>query len=147
MSDIPSFPYRILWGERVVRSVANLTRRDAEEFLALAPKVPVRTATELFPLAAGERGARPPAHRPPARRRGAGPGQNHRSQTGCGRSGEVGGDDAPDGAEVNQKHQGDGCDHLPAEGLHLGPELGAQRLHLGPEFRGQRRHLGPQLRA
>jgi propanol-preferring alcohol dehydrogenase len=51
MSDIPSFPYRILWGERVIRSVANLTRRDAEEFLALAPKVPVRTATELFPLA------------------------------------------------------------------------------------------------
>jgi propanol-preferring alcohol dehydrogenase len=51
MSDIPSFPYRILWGERVIRSVANLTRRDAEEFLALAPKVPVRTATEPFPLA------------------------------------------------------------------------------------------------
>jgi alcohol dehydrogenase, propanol-preferring len=51
MSDIPSFPYRILWGERVVRSVANLTRRDAEEFLALAPKVPVRTETEVFPLA------------------------------------------------------------------------------------------------
>ena len=51
MSDIPSFPYRILWGERVVRSVANLTRRDAEEFLALAPKVPVRTEIELFPLA------------------------------------------------------------------------------------------------
>jgi alcohol dehydrogenase, propanol-preferring len=51
MSDIPSFPYRILWGERVVRSVANLTRRDAEEFLALAPKVPVRTATEVLPLA------------------------------------------------------------------------------------------------
>ena len=51
MSDIPSFPYRILWGERVVRSVANLTRRDAEEFLVLAPKVPVRTETELFPLA------------------------------------------------------------------------------------------------
>ena len=50
MSDIPSFPYRILWGERVVRSVANLTRRDALEFLALAPEVPVRTATELFPL-------------------------------------------------------------------------------------------------
>ena len=42
MSDIPSFPYSILWGERVVRSVANLTRRDAEEILALAPKVPVR---------------------------------------------------------------------------------------------------------
>jgi propanol-preferring alcohol dehydrogenase len=51
MSDIPSFPYRILWGERMVRSVANLTRRDAEEFLALAPKVPVRTETLLFPLA------------------------------------------------------------------------------------------------
>jgi alcohol dehydrogenase, propanol-preferring len=51
MSDIPSFPYRILWGERVVRSVANLTRRDAEEFLTLAPKVPVRTVTELFSLA------------------------------------------------------------------------------------------------
>jgi alcohol dehydrogenase, propanol-preferring len=51
MSDIPSFPYRILWGERVVRSVANLTRRDAEEFLALAPKVPVRTETEVLPLA------------------------------------------------------------------------------------------------
>jgi propanol-preferring alcohol dehydrogenase len=43
MSAIPSFPYDILWGERVVRSVANLTRHDAEEFLALAPKVPVRT--------------------------------------------------------------------------------------------------------
>jgi propanol-preferring alcohol dehydrogenase len=52
MSDIPSFPYAILWGERVVRSVANLTRRDAEEFLALAPKVPVRTETEVLPLAA-----------------------------------------------------------------------------------------------
>jgi propanol-preferring alcohol dehydrogenase len=51
MSDIPSFPYRILWEERVVRSVANLTRRDAEEFLALAPRVPVRTATEVFALA------------------------------------------------------------------------------------------------
>ena len=51
MSDIPSFPYNILWGERVVRSVANLTRRDAEEFLVLAPEVPVRTTTELLPLA------------------------------------------------------------------------------------------------
>ena len=51
MSDIPSFPYRILWGERVVRSVANLTRRDALEFLALAPEVPVRTQTQPFPLA------------------------------------------------------------------------------------------------
>jgi propanol-preferring alcohol dehydrogenase len=51
MSDIPSFPYDLLWGERVVRSVANLTRRDAEEFMALAPRVPVRTEVELFPLA------------------------------------------------------------------------------------------------
>ncbi len=51
MSDIPSFPYRILWEERVVRSVANLTRRDGEEFLALAPRVPVRTEVEPFPLA------------------------------------------------------------------------------------------------
>jgi propanol-preferring alcohol dehydrogenase len=51
MSDIPAFPYDILWGERSIRSVANLTRRDGEEFLALAPKVPVRTATEAFNLA------------------------------------------------------------------------------------------------
>jgi propanol-preferring alcohol dehydrogenase len=50
MSDIPSFPYELLWGERVVRSVANLTRKDAEEFLALAPRVPVRTKVETFPL-------------------------------------------------------------------------------------------------
>jgi alcohol dehydrogenase, propanol-preferring len=51
MSDIPSFPYRILWEERMVRSVANLTRRDGEEFLAIAGKIPVRTTTERFPLA------------------------------------------------------------------------------------------------
>jgi propanol-preferring alcohol dehydrogenase len=50
MSDIPSFPYELLWGERTVRSVANLTRRDGEEFLALAPRVPVRTEVETFPL-------------------------------------------------------------------------------------------------
>jgi propanol-preferring alcohol dehydrogenase len=50
MSDIPSFPYELLWGERVLRSVANLTRRDGEEFLALAPRVPVRTEVEAFPL-------------------------------------------------------------------------------------------------
>jgi alcohol dehydrogenase, propanol-preferring len=50
MSDIPSFPYAILWGERVVRSVANLTRRDGEEFLALAPRVPVKTEVETYPL-------------------------------------------------------------------------------------------------
>ena len=50
MSDIPSFPYRILWEERVLRSVANLTRRDAEEFLALAPEAGVRTETATYPL-------------------------------------------------------------------------------------------------
>jgi propanol-preferring alcohol dehydrogenase len=50
MSDIPAFPYEILWGERVVRSVANLTRRDGEEFLALAPHIPVRTDVEPMPL-------------------------------------------------------------------------------------------------
>jgi alcohol dehydrogenase, propanol-preferring len=50
MSDIPSFPYSILWGERIVRSVANLTRRDAIEFLALAAAVPVKTTVQLFPL-------------------------------------------------------------------------------------------------
>jgi alcohol dehydrogenase, propanol-preferring len=50
MSDIPSFPYEILWGERLVRSVANLTRKDGEEFLALAPEVPVRTEVVPFPL-------------------------------------------------------------------------------------------------
>jgi propanol-preferring alcohol dehydrogenase len=52
MSDIPGFPYSILWGERVLRSVANLTRLDAIEFLALAPKVPVKTTVQLFPLEA-----------------------------------------------------------------------------------------------
>jgi propanol-preferring alcohol dehydrogenase len=50
MSDIPSFPYELLWGERSVRSVANLTRLDGEEFLRLAPEVPVRTEVEAFPL-------------------------------------------------------------------------------------------------
>ena len=51
MSDIPSFPYEILWGERRIVSVANLTRRDATEFIALAPQVPVTTKIETFPLA------------------------------------------------------------------------------------------------
>ncbi len=51
MSDIPQFPYEILWGERSIRSVANLTRHDAEEFLSIAPQVPVTTTTETFPLA------------------------------------------------------------------------------------------------
>jgi alcohol dehydrogenase, propanol-preferring len=50
MSDIPAMPYELLWGERVLRSVANLTRADAEEFLGLAPRVPVRTEVETFPL-------------------------------------------------------------------------------------------------
>jgi alcohol dehydrogenase, propanol-preferring len=50
MTDIPAMPYELLWGERVLRSVANLTRADAEEFLALAPTVPVRTQVERFPL-------------------------------------------------------------------------------------------------
>ncbi|HEY2074650.1 MAG TPA: zinc-dependent alcohol dehydrogenase family protein [Gaiellaceae bacterium] len=50
MSDIPSFPYELLWEERSVRSVANLTREDGEEFLALAPQVPVRTEIEVFRL-------------------------------------------------------------------------------------------------
>jgi propanol-preferring alcohol dehydrogenase len=50
MSDIPSFPYGILWEERTLRSVANLTRADAREFLALAPRVPVRTEVQVFPL-------------------------------------------------------------------------------------------------
>jgi propanol-preferring alcohol dehydrogenase len=52
MSPIPSFPYHLLWGERVLRSVANLSRRDGEEFLALAPQVPVRTEVQTFPLTA-----------------------------------------------------------------------------------------------
>jgi len=52
MSDIPTFPYELLWGERIIRSVANLTRQDGREFLELAPRVPVRTQVEPFPLAA-----------------------------------------------------------------------------------------------
>jgi propanol-preferring alcohol dehydrogenase len=50
MSDIPSFPYELLWGERILRSVANLTRLDAEAFLDLAPRIPVKTHVEAFPL-------------------------------------------------------------------------------------------------
>jgi propanol-preferring alcohol dehydrogenase len=55
MSDIPSFPYDDLWGERSIRSVANLTRADGHEFLALAPEVPVRTTITTYPLAGAER--------------------------------------------------------------------------------------------
>lgn len=50
MSDIPSFPYSLLWGERTLRSVANLTRRDGDEFLNLAPKIPVETNVTAYPL-------------------------------------------------------------------------------------------------
>ena len=50
MSDIPQFPYDILWEEREIKSVANLTRRDGEELLEIAPKVPVKTEITLYPL-------------------------------------------------------------------------------------------------
>lgn len=50
MSDVPSFPYEILWGERMLRSVANLTRRDGLEFLELVPKIPIRTQAHSYPL-------------------------------------------------------------------------------------------------
>jgi propanol-preferring alcohol dehydrogenase len=50
MSDIPSFPYRLLWEERTIRSVANLTRQDAHEFLALAAEVPLQTQVQAYPL-------------------------------------------------------------------------------------------------
>jgi propanol-preferring alcohol dehydrogenase len=58
MSDIPSFPYSILWEERMLRSVANLTRDDAREFLALAPRVPVRTTVRAYPLEEAEEALR-----------------------------------------------------------------------------------------
>jgi propanol-preferring alcohol dehydrogenase len=50
MSDIPSFPYELLWGERMIRSVANLTRQDGDEFLALAPRIPVHTRVRAYRL-------------------------------------------------------------------------------------------------
>jgi propanol-preferring alcohol dehydrogenase len=50
MSDIPSFPYDLLYQERMIRSVANNTRRDGEEFLALAAAIPIRTSVQVFPL-------------------------------------------------------------------------------------------------
>jgi propanol-preferring alcohol dehydrogenase len=52
MTDVPSFPYALLWGERVVRSVANLTRKDGEEFLALAARAGIRSHARPYPLAA-----------------------------------------------------------------------------------------------
>jgi propanol-preferring alcohol dehydrogenase len=50
MSDIPSFPYKILWGERHLCSVANLTRKDGEEFLSIAPHIPIKTQVNSYPL-------------------------------------------------------------------------------------------------
>ena len=50
MSDIPAFPYEWLWGERTIRSVANLTRKDGDEFLAIAPRAGVRTSVVTYPL-------------------------------------------------------------------------------------------------
>src|SRR2546430_1804047 len=62
MSDIPSFPYDLLWMERQIRSVANLTRRDGDEFLQIAPKVPVRTEVHAYPLADANRALDDVAH-------------------------------------------------------------------------------------
>ena len=70
MSDIPSFPYELLWHERTIRSVANLTRDDGREFLALAPRVPVRTEVTTYPLERGRPRARRPPRRPLQRRGG-----------------------------------------------------------------------------
>lgn len=50
MSDIPSFPYRLLWEERMMRSVANLTRQDGEDFLRMAPQIPLKTTVNIYPL-------------------------------------------------------------------------------------------------
>ena len=55
MTEIPSFPYRDLWHERSICSVANLTRQDAHQFLDLAPRVPIRTTTEVFALSDANR--------------------------------------------------------------------------------------------
>jgi propanol-preferring alcohol dehydrogenase len=55
MSDIPAMPYALLWGEREIVSVANLTRQDGEAFLALAPKIPIRTTTTGYALADANR--------------------------------------------------------------------------------------------
>ncbi|HET9849614.1 MAG TPA: zinc-dependent alcohol dehydrogenase family protein [Candidatus Dormibacteraeota bacterium] len=62
MSDIPSFPYDLLWHERQIRSVANLTRRDGEDFLRIAPEVPVRTEVNSYPLAEANRALDDLAH-------------------------------------------------------------------------------------
>ena len=68
MSDIPSFSYDLLWGERTICSVANLTRKDSEEFMRIAPKVPVRTTTQYIPAGASKRGAEPIEKRQVGRR-------------------------------------------------------------------------------
>ena len=73
MSDIPAFPYELLWGERVLRSVANLTREDGERFLELAPRVPVQDPGRDAPAGAGRRGDRARPRGRAARRRGRGP--------------------------------------------------------------------------
>ena len=62
MSDIPSFPYELLWGERMLRSVANLTRQDGEEFLGLAPRAGVHTQVESFALGRVNEALEQPAH-------------------------------------------------------------------------------------
>ena len=71
MSDVPSFPYRLLWGERTVRSVANLTRDDARDFMAVAAQGFIRTHTRAYPAVRRQPCAVGPARRPADRRRGA----------------------------------------------------------------------------
>ena len=75
LDQVPAFPYRLLWEERVLRSVANVTRRDAAEFLELAAEIPIRTAVRPYPLVGGQPGPRRPGPGPGRRRnRGAGSG-------------------------------------------------------------------------
>ncbi len=73
MSDIPSFPYELLWGERTLRSVANLTRADGRELFAAVAAHPVKTAVEAFPLAEAETRSTDSAPAPEPRYRGGGP--------------------------------------------------------------------------
>jgi len=62
MSNIPEFPYTLLWGERCLRSIANLTRRDGEDFFAIAPRAGVRTEVSCFPLDGGTGSLQQPAN-------------------------------------------------------------------------------------
>ena len=71
MSDIPSFPYRLLWGERQVASVANLTRNDAREFFGVVPQADIVTATVSYPLAEANEALADLRHGTPERRGGA----------------------------------------------------------------------------